>query len=419
MITTQLNLPFRWYDDVLKQNRYKDFCAQNCDFQLITQCDRLLPFQIETDAILPAGLVQWLIYDSEGNEVIDLSNVIDTFIEVKTINGSDYIIYKGDVSMIGYGYNLDCSTFYYSMLSDGTNYFYSELFYTQSFPEVAFAQELFQSFLPWKWYDNQQKQTRFKGECEQNCNFYLTTSTNRLLPFQFRREKSGFGISSFRLQGIDDPSCGITLEVGSIEIKTIGNYDYFIYPGATIVGLSCGIYEAVMTSGGIDYYSELINLKEFSEVTFAQELFQSFLPWRFYDNCEKANRYKGQCEQNCNFYLLSTTERLLPFQFRRVTSGFTIDSFYLRSIDDNSCGVTLEPSSIEITTVNGFDYFIYNPADIDTLSCGVYEAVIISGGITYCSEPINLKEGLAGGFLLQETGDYILQETGSKIKTEP
>lgn len=257
-----LNLPFRWYDDVLKQNRYKDYCAQNCDFQLITQCDRLLPFQIKTDGIEGGGLTQWLIYDADGNQVLDLSSVIGTFVEVKTLNDTDYIIYKGDVSMTNYGYSLECATFYYAMLSDGANYFYSELFYTKSFPETEFVQDLFQSFLPWRFYDNQQKENRFKGQCEQNCGFYLLSSIERLLSFQFKRLTSPFAITSFYLQGIDDPSCGVTLEPNTIEIKTINGYDYFIYEPIDIDNLECGVFEAVIVSGGITYYSEPINIKE-------------------------------------------------------------------------------------------------------------------------------------------------------------
>lgn len=257
-----LNLPFRWYDDVLKQNRYKDYCAQNCNFQLITQCDRLLPFQIKTDGLNGNFLNQWLIYDADGNEVLDLSSAINTFIEIITVDDTDYIIYKGDTSMTDYGFSLECATYYYAMLNDGKNYFYSELFYTKSFSETEFIQDLFQPYLPWRFYDNKEKENRFKGQCEQNCGFYLLTSIERLLPFQFRRLHSVFGIDSFILQGVSDPSCGITLEPTSIQIVTIGIYDYFIYEPTDLDNLLCGVFEAVIVSGGITYYSEPINIKE-------------------------------------------------------------------------------------------------------------------------------------------------------------
>lgn len=257
LIHEELNLPFRWYDDVLKQNRYNTYCQQSCKFKLITPCDRFLPFQIKTpEGVFP--LVQWIVYDIDGVQVLDLSACIASHLEVKTVNGTDYIIFE-DQSLLNCGFNLECGS-YYSMINDGVSYFYSEIFEVVHFSEVLTSQVIFQPHLPWRWYDDQEKQNRFKTNCAQNCDFYLLSSNERLLPFQFRRESAPDGVDSFYLRDISDNSCGFTLEPSLVQIYQIGEYDYFIYDGVAISDLPCGIYEAVIISGGQTFYSEIIKI---------------------------------------------------------------------------------------------------------------------------------------------------------------
>lgn len=255
-LTKELNTPFRWYDDVSKQNRYKDFCQQVCDYQLITPCDRFLPFQIKTDGVAILGLTQWIVYDIDGNQVADLSICITSNIEVKTVDGYDYIIFK-DASLTNCGFVLDCGT-YYSILTDGTTYWYSELFEVVNLSDYEFYQELFQPIIPWRWYDNSEKLNELKTNCKQNCDFCLLSSNESLLPFQFKRPKSIALIEQFYLISKEDASCGVTLTTDLIQIVTIGDHDYLIYGGANIDGLTPGTYYGYIVSGGITYYSEPI-----------------------------------------------------------------------------------------------------------------------------------------------------------------
>lgn len=256
MLTKELNTPFRWYDDILKQNRYKDFCKQICDFDLITPCDRFIPFQIKTDGVAPLGLNQWLIYDEDGNQVADLSICIASNIEVKIVNGFDYITFK-DASLTNCGFILECGA-YYSVLSDGVSSWYSEIFQVVNFQDAEFSQEFFQPLLAWRWYTTPDKLNEEKTNCKQICDFCLLSSNETLLPFQFKRPKSIAVIEQFYLISVDDSTCGVTLTPDLIQIVTIGEYDYLIYDGRNISGLTPGKYYAYIVSGGITYYSEPI-----------------------------------------------------------------------------------------------------------------------------------------------------------------
>lgn len=254
LIKGELRLPFRWYDDVLKQNRYNSYCKV-CDFKLITPCDRFLPFQIKTDGVFP--LTQWIIYDIDGNQVADLSICIASHLQVVTVDNTDYIVFDGNTSMQNCGFDLECGQ-YYAMLSDGNSYFYSEVFEVANFDDVEFVQELFQPHLPWRWYDNEEKANSEKANCARNCGFCLLTSDEALLPFQFRRPTVVAPVDEFYLTNVDDENCGITLEPSSIQIVTIGDYDYFIYTAPVVPGLTPGTYVGTITSGGTTYTSERI-----------------------------------------------------------------------------------------------------------------------------------------------------------------
>lgn len=257
MIRGELHTPFRWYDDVLKQNRYRDYCSSVCNFKLITPCDRFLPFQIKTEEDI-FTLNQWLIYDDEGNQVADLSICIPSNIEVKQVQGSTYITFE-DASLTNCGFVLECGA-YYSMITDGTTYFYSEVFEVVDFSETDFSQELFQPKLPWRFYDNNLKINKEKTNCKVNCDFILLSSDEALLPFQFRRLSSGASVDEFYLDNLEDDNCGVTLEVGLINIVTIDGYDYFIYNGVNISGLTPGLYQAIIVSGSQTFYSEPIKI---------------------------------------------------------------------------------------------------------------------------------------------------------------
>ena len=82
MINDELKSLFRWYDDINKQNRYKGYCKNLCDYRLITPTTNILPFQIRTSN--PEGfalsITSWKIYCEDGTlyRTLDISGLILT-----------------------------------------------------------------------------------------------------------------------------------------------------------------------------------------------------------------------------------------------------------------------------------------------------------------------------------------------------
>lgn len=117
----EIKTPFRWYDTAQRLVGLRPNCEHECQYKLYTPPDRLLPFMLMRDQS-SSPLTSWNIYDQDDNLVssVSLSNI-----EKKTFGGKDYLIYYGD--QIQYLW-LDCG-FYKATISDGTNTWFSEVFY--------------------------------------------------------------------------------------------------------------------------------------------------------------------------------------------------------------------------------------------------------------------------------------------------
>ncbi len=117
----QMKLPlftaWRFYDDIDKQNRNKEYCESLCNFYLISNNSSLLPFQIKTNEGT-IGIESWKLISVDG----DCEILLDTSLVsiVTTIDG-DRIVYNGGAIT-----NLVCGKFY-SVLNDGVTTWYSEL----------------------------------------------------------------------------------------------------------------------------------------------------------------------------------------------------------------------------------------------------------------------------------------------------
>ena len=118
----EIKNPFRWYDSIYKMNRYRKHCQEECDYKLITPFDRLLPFQLPRDSSFDA-ITSWVIKDSDGNTVLEPDIALLT---IKKFTNKDYIIYNSEAL----SYPLECG-YYTSEISDGTNTWYSEVFWVE------------------------------------------------------------------------------------------------------------------------------------------------------------------------------------------------------------------------------------------------------------------------------------------------
>lgn len=209
---------------------------------------------IKTSGILP--LTSWEVKCFDNTTTQDLTGCL-SLVDVVSINQSDYIIYEGDSIEACLGTTLQCGM-YYSVLSDGTNYFYSELFQVVDFDDSAYSQMPFALRTPFPWYNNQLKQNRFKAHCERSCVYKLITPSDALLPFMFKAPTI-LPITSWTLVSLDGATT-ITLDETLINIKTIGGIDYVYYNGDEIDNLECGCWESVITDGVNTWYSEVIQI---------------------------------------------------------------------------------------------------------------------------------------------------------------
>lgn len=286
---------------------------------------------------------------------------------------------------------------------------------------------------PFPWYDDIDKQNRYKTACGASCDFKLLTPLNSIPPFEIRTGEDSVEVTSWKVYCSEDGSLadditGQAVIAGKIVVTTKDNQDYLTYDGSALTEtgpnvpaliLSCGTYYSVIETNVGTFYSELFYVEDFDDPEFSQIDFPLFTPWRWYDNQEKQNRYKGACEASCNFYLLSGNDALPPFMFRKPSMSNVINSWVLRSLD-GSCEHNLDTSPLQLAALDGKDYVYYNGDDIDDLPCGTFESIITINGIEYFSEIIKITNDFNNGsfYILQEDGDYLLQETDDKLIQE-
>jgi hypothetical protein len=132
LIFNELPTAFPWYDKIEKQQRYREHQTQATPFKLISPYDALLPFEViltGADVLLPT---QWLVYDSCGTQMIDLTANLSS-LKGRTVDAGTYVYYNGEALTATLGTStlaLDLPPGdYYSMLIFGTSYtFFSEIF---------------------------------------------------------------------------------------------------------------------------------------------------------------------------------------------------------------------------------------------------------------------------------------------------
>jgi len=127
---------FAWYSEIEFQNRYKEWCYG--DFQscpLIMPHNKLLPFQIKraTNSVeINDAAFVWKIINTDNGVETNLKTLLPasyTTMEIRTTGEIDYIIYYASQS---FDLNL-ADGYYYSVITDGINTWYSEIFMISCF----------------------------------------------------------------------------------------------------------------------------------------------------------------------------------------------------------------------------------------------------------------------------------------------
>lgn len=279
-----------------------------------------------------------------------------------------------------------------------------------------------------RWYDDIEKQSRYKDSCKAVCDYKRLTPLHKILPFQIYIPASLTEVYTWYIRIACDDSLAFDLTpyFSFLQVWTIDGTDRIIYEGNNIpelIDLPCGDYYCEIETNNGTFFSEVFTSQDISDPAFSQIDFPLFTVWRFYDNQLKENRFKKYCEAICDQYLLSGNDALIPFMFRKPhTVGNVVNSWILRSLD-GTCTTLLDTSKIHITLRDGFDYVYYLGDALSGLPCGVYECVITVNNIAYYSEPINIintisSNGSDTNYLLQENGDPILLETTEIILLE-
>lgn len=120
------------------------------------------------------------------------------------------------------------------------------------------------------FYTDLSRITYFKDFCR-NKNYALLNSRDRLLPFQFYRSGSPNGISdmTISIKCIEgDYTVDITsyFDTDELAIITVGDSDVIIHYGKKdlLSQLPCGYYYILLNDGCDDYYSEIIQVIDYT-----------------------------------------------------------------------------------------------------------------------------------------------------------
>lgn len=264
MINDQLKISLPFYNEILKQTRYKNECASVCDFQLLQPPDLIPPFQLRFGAEETSGIFAWNIRCADDDSILyDLtSHIVNIDFELKS--EFEFYTYSG---LVFEEINFSCGSYYMEIQVSSpvdsppvtqTSWFSEVFTVVDSLTDLAFTQSEFPLPNLWRWYNDIDKQTRYKNECAVICDFYLFSGNENLIPFQFRFPyllPIAYSIIWSLISVSDD--CETFLDASMLTVTTIGGYNYITYTGDAI-DLSCGKFYSKINIDGQIFYSELI-----------------------------------------------------------------------------------------------------------------------------------------------------------------
>lgn len=145
-----LPLSLRFYDSLEKQKRFKYTCAQGIlhnEYQYTDNC-QLPPFQIKRASIPSVTTEVTIICVDDGTEWAMSTECPDLIADITltTVGSYDYITYPANHACCGLG--LFTKTLVYLRVEDGTNTWYSELFYIDAGAGIADLDDYYRVWLP-------------------------------------------------------------------------------------------------------------------------------------------------------------------------------------------------------------------------------------------------------------------------------
>lgn len=253
MIFDGIHTSLMFYDDINKQNRYRDICYAVCDYRQLCPVDFLLPFQIKTEED-DTTILHYFYLKCENRETyIDL-DPLSGRIEIDTIEGDATYIScnSGDTKDL-----FPCGNYYFEVAIEnetGIHTFYSELFsVVPGINNPEFEQQVFPVYSAWPWYNNELKITERSAPCDVVCVFYVRSGNDALIPFQYRTE----GVTTIESWSLVGDGCVFDLDTSLLSVQIVGDYTNVIYSGDPIE-LPCGVFYGQMVIDGVTHYSEPI-----------------------------------------------------------------------------------------------------------------------------------------------------------------
>lgn len=288
--------PFRWYDKYHQQNRFESECADNCTFELITDCYHLLPFQFKRDKN-PFLITDWVLRrccDDPNRKMLDKvdSNFVSESMSWDNSNSAWNLNPCGGMCA-----NVNLGLLGYQMCWTGltTGNTYTANIFINSFNDSGYGHGAFNLIVT----------------CGSTIGTYASVGLHTVT---FVASSSTFCLSFPPGSGPEDLLCvsyvqieeaftilnsDIILQEGLIKYFNQGDYDYFVYCGQNLnqrIPPGC-YYSIIQDEDGNLYFSEVITVKDF----IAEK--SPYLLFEWWNSCDiKDTIYKEVCQDGCCSY---------------------------------------------------------------------------------------------------------------------
>lgn len=420
MIYNELNNAFRWYDSIDKQNRFKEYCENICDFDLLSTCDDLLPFQIKADYDFVA--TSWKLKYLDGTmEVPVITPSVDPSIsfnitDSSAAGGGTIEMYNSSLGKY-YGvatWSTDLNTTMLLLVDSVNNHVdhgtpVGTADYTHDFvASWDLATQVFTLASPvgsgttWNGMNILFLVTSGFWNGDAGSNKQFTGGVNEIINYE-------------NSDTIDISDC-----LPFLNKYNVGTKYYLQYNGGDLIGCSpvnmvCGSWYAEITDGFKTFYSEVFKVISLTDIPFQQSILPLFTAWRWYDSEDKQTRYKDYCSNLCSYYLTSSNTQLPPFQIRTGAGATGIQSWKLVSVDGD-CEILLDTTLPTLVTLTSDKRIVYKGEDI-TLPCGKYYSVLDDGETIWYSELIEViaLDVSVENYLQTDSGIYLTDDSGNYL----
>lgn len=425
MIYSESNTAFRWYDAIEKQNRFKEYCANLCDFALMSKCDDILPFQESSNSL--GTITSWKLKYLDGTMLVPTVTTVGVKASQTwgslTITGTSNVMIIDedaflDVAIGRADWDTDLDTTMANLvISINTNTNLGTTWAAGSPP----------------FFDNS---AGYTASYDSGTNTLTITAPitgtsyngrNILFSVDGGTWGGDAGLSKTLSGGVDkviEYIASDTIDISDcidlLNVYTINGINYIQYNGGGLTGcmvvqMDCGKWYSEISDGGNTIYSEVFEVLPITDIAFVQSKLPLFTGWRFLDEENKQTRYKEYCSAICPYYLISPNNLLPPFQIKASSSAIGIMAWKLVSVDGD-CEILLDTSLPDVVTVIGSKRIIYSGSAVDVL-CGKYYSVLFDGCDTWYSELIEFVDMDVDetGFLQTDDGINLTTDDGIQL----